>query len=512
MPGENCVVVVGAGPTGLTLACGLLAGGAEVRVVDRAAGPARTSRALGLQPRGVEVLDRLGALGDLPSRSLPVNQVVVNVNGRELGRLAVGGATRLGRHVGLLVSQAEIEAELRRRLGELGGAVEWGRELVGLDQDRDGVRLRLDGGESLVAGWVVGCDGAHSRVRKAVGIGFPGVPLIERFAIADVRADFALPRDAVTVWLRGEHMIAVFPLPGADLWRLMAPLPGTQSTDPGAAQVRALLTAAVAEEGGYPASAVRSADWTSTFQIHRRLADTYRRGRVLLAGDAAHIHSPLGGQGMNTGIGDAENLAWKLAAVGSGRARPALLDTFEAERRPIAAEVLGSTSSMTRLVFADGPISRLVRDWIFVPLLNRPLVQRLIAEQASQLKVSYRGGPLAAGGRSLRRGVRPGDRVADLDCVRSDGSPTRLHAELGPGWALLGAPSGTELIDVVRDRLGESAVVQLLPDSLRGSAGDSDALLVRPDGHQAWRGRDPASLRRWLATALGPPAAVVQPL
>ncbi len=440
----------------------------------------------------------------------------MHVDGRELGRLAVGGATRLGRHMGLLVSQAEIEAELRRRLGEFGGAVEWGRELAGLDQDSDGVRLQLADGETLAAGWVVGCDGAHSRVRKAAGIAFPGVPLIERFALADVRADLALPREAVAVWLRGEHMIAAFPLPGDDLWRLMAPLPETVPYDPeheaDPEAIRAVLTNALAEEAGYLAAAVRSADWTSTFRIHRRLAETYRRGRVLLAGDAAHIHSPVGGQGMNTGIGDGENLAWKLALVAGGRARPALLDTFEAERRPIAADVLGATSSLTKLVFEDGLLSRFVRDRIFVPLLNRPLVQRLIAEQASQLKVGYRGGPLAPGG----RWVRWGQRVADLDCIRADGTATRLHAELGPRWALL-APQGAPpaltatLLAAVDEHLGENAVVLLRTADSIGPGTEPSLLLVRPDAHLAWRGRDRAALTHWLVTALGAWLEVGQP-
>jgi 4,5-epoxidase len=180
---------------------------------------------------------------------------------------------------------------------------------------------------------------------------------------------------------------------------------------------------------------------------------------------------------------------------------------------------------MTRLVFADGPLSRFVRDRIFVPLLNRRLVQRLIAERASQLKVSYRAGPLAHAGGVAWRGVRPGDRVPDLDCLRADGARTRLHAELGPRWALLGpsaaGPSAAGLTDAgltdagltdaVRSRLGDDAVVPLRPITAIGSAADRSVLLVRPDAHLAWRGREPAGLRRWLATALGSPAGVVQP-
>ncbi|HEX4247069.1 MAG TPA: FAD-dependent monooxygenase [Pseudonocardia sp.] len=296
--------------------------------------------------------------------------------------------------------------------------------------------------------------------------------------------------------------------------------PATAAADPASALawMGELLRA---EAGGE----VRGAEWTSSFQIHRRLAEVYRRGRVLLAGDAAHIHSPLGGQGMNTGIGDAENLAWKLAAVATGHAGEPLLDTYEAERRPVAAEVLGTTSGATRVMYADNTAARLLRDHVVVPLMNRPRVQRWITEGSSQLLVSYRGGPLAPAGWPRtpawrRSGPRPGDRVPDLVCRRVDGSTTRLHAELGRRWAVLGpagagkaagsaaaagetagsgaaageaAGSGSAAGDMVRAVLG-TAVTELRWDG-------PDTLLVRPDGHLAWRGADPAGMARWLAAA-----------
>ena len=495
------VLVVGAGPTGLALACGLRAHGVPVRVLDGASGPAVTSRALGLQPRGAEVLDRLGALGDLPSRSLPIDQVVVHVGGRELARLVVGKPTRLVRRPGLLVSQAEIEERLRLRLGELGGSVEWGREVEAVEAAGRGVTAALADGEVVNTSWVVGCDGAHSQVRKAAGIGFPGVPLVERFLLADVRAELPLDRHSVAVWLDGEDMVGAFPMPGQDRWRLMAPAPGP-SAEVGPNAVLAQLTQLLAAGSGLPAGAVREAYWTSTFRFHRRLADTYRTGRVLLAGDAAHIHSPFGGQGLNTGIGDAENLAWKLALVCTGRASPALLDSYETERRPVAQEVLASTSGMTRLVMGGSAVARLARDHGLVPLMNRPLVQRLIWEHSSQLLISYRRGPLARHQRSWPwRGSRPrpGDRVPDLGCRDAEGASTRLHAELGPRWALVAADPALRAAcaDVAGRWLGTDAVARLTPTGAR-----REVLLVRPDAHLAWRGTEPARLRRWLTGAL----------
>jgi 4,5-epoxidase len=481
---ETDVVVVGAGPTGLAVACGLRAAGVAVRVLDGAAGPAVTSRALGLQPRGVEVLDRLGALGDLPQRALPINKVSINVEGRELARLQVGMAMeKLGGRTGLIISQAEIEGQLRKRLAELGGTVEWGHRVAGLDPRPDKVSVRLDDGSEIDAGWVIGADGAHSVIRKACSVAFPGVPLVERFLLADVHADLDRPRDAASMWMRGTERLAAFPLPG-DVWRLMAPAPPEFGDQLQQDKIVDFLGDRLrAETGG----SIRTVQWTSSFRIQRRLADTYRRGRVLLAGDAAHIHSPLGGQGMNTGIGDAENLAWKLALVIYGRAADSLLDTYEAERRPVAKDVLKSTSGLTEIVFGDTWFARFVRDRVGVPLLNLGPVQRFIAEKASQLQVSYRNGPLGAGRRHVLPGLRPGDRVRDYD---------GMYDALGPAWALLGPES---LADVARERLGDVA-------SLRG---DGEALLVRPDGHLAWRGADAAGLRAWLDGALGHPQGVL---
>jgi 4,5-epoxidase len=497
---DPAVLVVGAGPTGLALACGLRRAGVEVRVVDRAGGPAVTSRALGLQPRGAEVLDRLGALGDLPDRSLEIGQVVVPGGGRELGRLAVGRPTPLVRRPGLLVSQTEVERALRARFAELGGVIEWGREVLTVDGRPDGVDVRLGGASTVHARWVVGCDGAHSRVRTGAGIEFPGVPLVERFLLADVHADLGLPRDAVAVWLRGEEMVAAFPLPGDDLWRVMAPAP---HASPAETPVLDVLVDLLASHLGHRPT-VRGCDWTSTFRIHRRLAATYRRGRVLLAGDAAHIHSPFGGQGLNTGIGDAENLAWKLTMVDRGRAGEALLDSYAAERRPVAEEVLASTSSVTGLVMGASRPARLVRDHVFVPLMNRPLVQRLIWEQASQLKVSYRTGPLARAQPRvpripLRPGPRPGDRVPDWPCTDEHGRGTRLHAELGDRWVVLAppGPAGDAWAAAARRSLGPEQVTRLV-----AAAAGRRVLLVRPDAHLGWSGRRPEDLARWVSRAL----------
>ncbi|WP_033441814.1 FAD-dependent monooxygenase [Saccharothrix sp. NRRL B-16314] len=461
------VVVVGAGPTGLAAACALRLHGVGVRVVDAAPGPATTSRALGLQPRGSEVLERLGALGDLPARSVGIRRVLVHVAGRRSGELRVGQPTALVRRPGLLVSQAEVEAGLRARLVDLGVRVEWGTAVTGLTQDGRGVALSTSTGP-VTAHWVIGCDGAHSAVRKAAGVGFPGVPLVEGFALGDVRTELPLPRDAVGVWVRGGEMFSAFPLPGG-VWRFMAPAPGTSVQD-----VPEFLTGAALRHAGVRVRAADEWVWASVFRIHRRLAETYRCGRVLLAGDAAHIHSPFGGQGMNTGLGDAENLAWRLALVVAGRAGDRLLDGYQAERRPVAEEVLGATSGLTGLVLGESPVARLVRDRVLFPLMTLPPVEKAMWERASQLKTSYARSPFG-------RSPRVGDRVPEFAAT------DRF------GWTLA-SPGDDTCAAVVRDALGD----------VRHVHRDGDALLVRPDGHLAWRGKpEPDALRRALAVMLG---------
>jgi 4,5-epoxidase len=503
---DGDVLIAGAGPTGLTLACGLLANGVAARIVDKAFRPAGTSRALGLQPRGIEVVKRLGALTGLRDRALQVEQIVVHINGRHAASVRVGQRTELVTRPGLVISQADVEAELRRRVTELGGEIVWGREVAAARQDAHGVRVGLaDGGQSRV-GWLVGCDGAHSRVRELAGVGFPGVPLAERFLLVDVHADLPLSRHSIYMWLDGDRVFGAFPLPGQDLWRLMAPAadPGSQADLMDDEAVFAEVARLLGERTGCDPSLIGDPEWVTSFRIHRRLAETYRTGRILLAGDAAHVHSPFGGQGMNTGIGDAENLAWKLAMVVNATADHALLDSYEAERRPIAAAALKSTGAAGNLILGHHVLARLLRDRVIVPLMNKASMQRRAWESLSQLKVTYRSGPL---GRRARvwlsgQGPLPGDRVPDIACVRAgDGGRTTLHAEIGNKWALVvpGRMVSDEHAAVVAERLGDDGMTTLVADHDR----DGELMLVRPDAHLGWRGRaDPGALDRWLTAVI----------
>ncbi len=480
---EPDVLVAGAGPVGLALACALLQHGVSVRVVDRAQAPATTSRANFVHARGSEVLDRLDALSGLPEESVRAMTITNYAGDRPMMRVRFGDP---GLHTAappMVISQARVEARLRDRLAELGGRPEWGCALVGAGQDADGVTAALGDGRTVRARWLVGCDGTGSTVRKLAGIGFPGVKVSERFLIVDARLDTTLDRSGTSGWVHPEGMLGAMPMPGGQ-WRLLAYDPAFRQDKPTEEQIVERMRHILPERTHGLGGRLLDASWASLFSVHRRLADSYRQGRILLAGDSAHAHAPFGGQGMLTGIGDAENLAWKLALVIGGLAGERLLHTYEAERRPLATQVLRGSTAATRMNIAAGPVGRFLRDRVMVPAFNLPVLQRWTTYTTSQLWVSYRRGPL--GGRGSR--PRSGDRIADVACVRADGIRTRLHAELRGRWAVLGDAS---LFEAARRRLGEH-VVHLRPvDPL-------PAMLVRPDAHLACTG-DPT---RWLDGAL----------
>jgi len=491
------VLVAGAGPTGLVTAIGLAAWNIPVRLVDVASGPATTSRANILHARGAEVLRRIGALGDLPQRSLEPLGITMYVMDRPISTMRFTPIE--GQSVqALFVSQAQIEQRLRDRFESLGGTIEWNRAVVGLDQTDSGVTASFGDGTTGNFSYVVGADGARSSVRELAGIDFPGTSVVERFLLADVHLDWEQTRDHSAGWFHREGILLAMPMPGdGNLWRLMGDIPATAERL-SAEQIIEHFQAMLAVRAGRTGVTLQDPVWTSVFQIHRRLADDYRSGRVLLAGDAAHIHSPMGGQGMNTGVGDAENLAWKLAQVLDGRADVSLLDTYTAERRPLATEVLKRTTNNTRLLVGETALGRFLRDHVIVPMMDLSAVQRQATKVASQLWTTYRDGPLGHRLSDNRFGgkPKPGDRVPDQDCLDRHGQPTRLHDHLGGSWVLLADDDTVErLLPVARRRLG-------LVSALRPTE-SGDALLIRPDAHLAWRGSDPDRLAQWITRAMG---------
>jgi 2-polyprenyl-6-methoxyphenol hydroxylase-like FAD-dependent oxidoreductase len=339
---DTQVLIVGAGPTGLALATSLLSRGNQVLVVDRMAAGANTSRAAAVNARTLEVLDEIDVARRMVKAGLIAPRFTVRQGASTLMPIDFSALPTEFPYT-LMISQAETEALLAERLTELGGEVRRPATLTRLSQDRDGVTATFDDGETIRARFVVGCDGAHSTVRELAGIGFAGGEYAESFTLADVRLAGKAPSDEVILFYSMDGLNVVAPLPGG-IHRIVAP-----SADAPEVPSRKFVQGILDTRGFGPGrTEVTDLIWGSRFRIHHRVADAYRTGRLLLAGDAAHVHSPAGGQGMNLGIQDAVVLASMLHDVLHGDSDTAL-DAYSASRRPIAQQVLAMTDRLTRL-------------------------------------------------------------------------------------------------------------------------------------------------------------------
>jgi 2-polyprenyl-6-methoxyphenol hydroxylase-like FAD-dependent oxidoreductase len=490
------VLVVGAGPTGLVLAAELLARGIRTRVIDKGAGVALQTRAIGIHARTLEILDMMGLADRFTERGQLVRQLRFYSQGRCLASLEF---SRCGSRFGFLLDlpQDETERLLRARIAELGGVIEPGAELTGLAPGGDAVTATVTSPAgrtgTITAGYVVGCDGAHSRVRRELGLAFGGQPYPQDWLLADVLLGGDLPdgdlrEDAVHAFFRPDGLpVILFPMRG-HRWRLTLPFAGQRGEQaPTLAEIQRLTS----QRAPRPVT-VSDPTWLASFRCHRRSASAYRRGRVLLAGDAVHIHSPAGGQGLNTGILDAHNLAWKLALVASGRVPDALLDSYGAERRPVADDVLRLTHALVHYGTLSHPVKRMARDLVVPALARSAAVQRRAARRISQVYVRYPSGPPAVPGRPAgrrgpavgQRGPAVGQRMPDL-AVRADGQPATLHQALGGGRHVLLIPAASAA--AVR---ADAALRPHRDDvELVETAGAGPVVLVRPDGHVAAKGR-----------------------
>lgn len=472
------VIVVGAGPTGLMLAGDLAEAGVEVTVLEKRAEESNLTRAFALHARTLELFDMRGIADEIVGQGFRVPEVRATMGGREAVLDMRHPESRFP-YV-LTVQQARTEALLQRRAERLGVRIQRGAEVTGLDQDEAGVTLTVRTGEgerTAHAAHAVGTDGAHSTVRARSGAGFSGRSYDTHIILADVRLDQDLPR-AVNPFM-GSDGVALLPPYGdgwfrATVWdrtRQAVPLDRPVTPDE--------LNDSLGRITGGQLS-VAETRWSTRFLSERRQADRYRVGRVLLAGDAAHVHSPLGAMGMNTGIQDAANLAWKLVAVEQGWAPPWLLDTYEDERHPVGRATLRLTDLILRLAVAPAPI-RAIRPHVVPRLLRNRQVSAGVRRLISGLGVRY-GRPA-----QVTDTVAVGRRVADLPLV-SEGEHTRLYELADPTrFTLLdttpqGEPAGTA--EPWADRVRALRVRGELP-------GGADVLLVRPDGYAAWSGERP---------------------
>ncbi len=374
---DTDVLVVGAGPTGLTLAASLAARRVRVVIVDKLPAGANTSRAAAVNARSLDALDGLDVARRMVKAGLIAPRFTMR-SGRRILMPIDFSALPTGHPYTLMLSQAETERLLRERLHELGCDVVRPKTLCGLTQDAGGVAATFTDGETIRAGYVVGADGMHSAVRDHAGIGFAGGEFAESFTLADVRVTGEAPRDEVILFCAGEGFTVLAPLPG-EIFRVVAPVADAPHA-PSAAFVQSLLDTRAFGPGR---TLVGDVLWGTRFRIHHRVADSYRAGRLLLAGDAAHVHSPAGGQGMNLGIADAVALAAALTEV-LGGGPDTTLDAYSAGQRRQAEQVLRLTGRLTRLATLPRPL-RPVRNSGMRLAAGVPAVRRRLALQLSGL-------------------------------------------------------------------------------------------------------------------------------
>lgn len=554
------VMVVGAGPTGLTLAIELARRGIACRVVDRAPEWSPQSRGLAVQARTLEVFEDLGFATEAVGAGQRLGAFNVHSDGRRLARLPFEGLDSPYPFT-LALEQNETERLLATRLEELGVTVERGVELKGLRQDAAGVAVELEhaGGraERARVGFAAGCDGAHSNVRHLLGLSFEGAAYEEDFLLGDVRLDWSLSHDEAHGFVSAGELLAVVPLANG-LCRLIATRPSQPAgAERAEADVLAELQAMVRRLGP-PETSIGETAWLGRFRIHRRMVSRMRVGRVFLAGDAAHIHSPVGGLGLNTGVQDAHNLGWKLASVIQDAAATELLDTYHSERHPVASATLRYTDLATRgIIVARNPLLLRARRQLMPRLLAIPSLRNRLREALSQIAVRYgpstiveegggrardarlrslvrRAGEWVAGG----RGPSAGERAPDVRLrSRSADSPARLFDLFrDPRWVLL-LFEGTarhpgrrrplaQLAESTQAAHGRSVCVRAVfvgdigADADERTFADSDGAihrrygaseaccyLVRPDGYVGLRSRplDPGALAAYLERIFATP-------
>src|ERR1700732_1896558 len=415
------VLIVGAGPTGLTAALELSRLGIAVRIIDKQAAPPTTSRAVGVQARTLELLELRGLADEMVGLGTPGPPASCYGGGKRVFRLDF---TRIDTryHYLLFISQAETERILRTAVEKQGVRIERGLELVGLAQDvpspdPNPVRVVLRHGdgrlEQAQAPWLISAEGAHSIVRATLDIPFEGKTRDEQYALGDLHIDGELAETDLHIFSSAHGFLGLFPM-GKRRFRLMASNPLSQPSKDTAPALQELQ--AIYDQRSRIAARFRDMSWSSWFRINSRMVARLKVGRLLLGGDSAHIHSPAGAQGMNTGIQDMVNLTWKLALVLKGQAPPALLDTYEQERLPVMRNVLFKTENLTDIIASEkqfGPWTQ-----------QAEKAQDAIATRMCQLAIGYRNSPLSA--TYVQEGLHAGDRVPEL--------PVRYRAEGGANW------------------------------------------------------------------------------
>jgi len=476
----DIVLVVGAGPVGLTTALMLARHGTPVRIIDCNAGQTQLSKALILWKRTLQVLDPVLPWEKLLEGHLAAKQGLFYQGGKQIATLPFENKGRC-LPGGIFIPQNDTESILISKLDSYGVNVERNTKLVGFNTSSEEVTCELDTGEKVRTPWLIGCDGAHSTVRHTLGLKFHGNTVNRRWILADVIVEGDVPEGSAIMEIGAKGFLALFPI-STNRWRVIADCGPRESeveySDPTIDEIQAILT-----ERSSMQWVVLDTKWTGQFSVNERQVENYVHGRVLLAGDAAHVHSPAGGQGMNTGMQDAANLAWKVSLVERGAASINLLQTYQDERHPIGAMVLKNTGRMLKAAMIENPALRAVQGLGVHLALSAPVVQRHMALFLSEDNITYRGGPLAA--KSSGK-FRSGDAFPDLDINGNSATNLLRNNEA----TLLTSSIGAQ-IDFGK---GGFPITQVTSQAITEQLGGD--VLVRPDGVIAAIGEN--TIQPWL--------------
>lgn len=435
VPDTIDVLIVGAGPVGLTFANELCRHGVACRIIDEKLRPAETSRALGVFNRTLEVFGQMGIAEQVIARAQPARFMNIYAGGKHLLQLAFNARSFETPYSSpVFCSQVSVEHILTTNLVVYGVQIERGMALQTFVQDASGVMATLVDSEGhthyIRTRWLIGCDGAHSKVRKQLQLPFLGKP-DETWMVADVELEWSLAKNSLYAFLSPEGTVVAFPFPEGRRWRLLDTVVGEQ-TD--AASVAARFTRKINSVYHDERIVVPDPLWASVFTIQQRHVPDMRAGNCFVVGDAAHVHSPASGQGMNTGIQDAFNLAWKLALVIRGYAEDRLLDSYSAEREPVAASVLQGAKTFTKVIGRHSKLLQSTRSLLFKSVHLIPMLHRLLNEKVStmlsELTIAYSDSPIVAEdwqtSKASATGLAPGMRIPDIHFAEGDESLFQL--------------------------------------------------------------------------------------
>lgn len=512
------VIIIGAGPAGLMLGCELLKRGIQVRLFEHL--PERTdqSRALGLQSRTLEIFEKMGIIGEFLQKGKKIHHANIYKKGRRTATVDISQIEAPYPFV-LSLPQAETEAILTRHFEKLGGNIERCKTLTAINGPQAVFQVPNKTEETVSARWIIGCDGAHSTVRHILNMPFHGAAFHETFALADVEIDSPFSDEETHMFFSSKKIAGMIPLPQPNHFRIIT-LMGTQKPESLPELTLDLMQQVVQEASNCRLIRIKKANWLATFSVHRRLVPEMRIDNVFLVGDAAHIHSPAGGQGLNTSVQDAFNLAWKLALVQQGSAKEKILDTYHQERHPIAKEVLKGTTLFTKMITAS--TARMFIVTLLGLLINHTPMEKKMAYAISEIRLRYGRNMLNRGRLSdiFWKGPKPGCRAPDAFEL-PDGK--RLFQYLAhPRHTLLCFGNAEALISQAHEQFPNLIVAITVSPSQQGPgyihdpAGqiakryhvEKDAIyLIRPDGVISYRSRElkPGPFLRHLKrTFIGP--------